>query len=236
MDIGALHAGEVHVWQLGLDAEADHVAQLAALLSEDELNKAAGFRAPLDRAHFQVAHGRVRQILAEYLSVPSREIRFETNQWGKPRIVCPVDCALHFNLAHSHRQMLLAVCRREVGVDIEHMRSGIDARGIAENYFSVEEIAVLGQAQDIGATFLRCWTAKEAVIKGVGMGLSLPLASFVTLADDQTLMRKVRVSPDGGTAADFHLYALDTGPEYFGALAVHADSGSTWRVIHRTRS
>jgi 4'-phosphopantetheinyl transferase len=57
---------------------------------------------------------------------------------------------------------------------------------LAERYFALEEIEALARVPEVekNAAFFRCWTRKEAVVKAVGDGLSMPLASFVIdLAD-----------------------------------------------------
>ena len=79
--------------------------------------------------------------------------------------------------------------------------------------------------------FYRCWTRKEAVIKAVGQGLSMPLDSFdVTLAPDVPAAL-TRIA--GGMAKDWHLTALDAGPGFMAALAMQ-NYGTPVQVRWRT--
>lgn len=82
---------------------------------------------------------------------------------------------------HSHELALYAVTRgREVGVDLEYMREDFASQEIARRFFSPCEVATLGAllAHLQAEAFFNCWTRKEAYIKAVSQGLSLPLDQF----------------------------------------------------------
>jgi 4'-phosphopantetheinyl transferase len=88
---------------------------------------------------------------------------------------------LRFNLAHTSELALVAVTRCcDVGVDIEQLRPVHHLESIARRYLHPAE------AKDILAAplelrhdaFLRYWTAKEAVIKAIGTGLTDSLGAF----------------------------------------------------------
>ena len=101
---------------------------------------------------------------------------------GKPALAGESDGnAIRFSVSHSHGVALYAVTRgREVGIDIERIRSNLAVAEIAERFFSRREIAMLRtlptEAQR--QAFFRCWTHKEAYIKARSEGLSLPLDQF----------------------------------------------------------
>jgi 4'-phosphopantetheinyl transferase len=68
----------------------------------------------------------------------------------------------------------------DVGVDVEALREIPDAVALAQRYFSPSEAAFVsgGGETEQAARFLACWTRKEAVVKGVGAGLLMPLDGF----------------------------------------------------------
>ncbi len=153
----------------------------AALLSADEHARAARFRFDIHRTRYSAARAALREILAEYLSVPARSIEFSFNPYGKPFVE-----GLHFNLSHSADLAVYAVSRtREVGIDVERLDTQFAAEQIPERFFTETEVAslrALPEHLQLEA-FFNCWTRKEAYVKARGLGLSLPLSSFdVTLA------------------------------------------------------
>jgi 4'-phosphopantetheinyl transferase len=116
------------------------------------------------------------------------------------------------------------VLGREVGVDLEELKPVADFAGIAERFFSPAEnralLALPAESRD--AAFFTCWTRKEAYIKAVGEGLSIPLDSFdVTLAPgDPPRLLATRAEPGGEMR--WSLHELHPGPGFVGALAVEA--------------
>ncbi len=63
-----------------------------------------------------------------------------------------------------------------------------DWREMAKRFFSRSEYIALEKLPDSEHTlaFLRCWTRKEAVVKALGEGLSVPLDSFEVASDART--------------------------------------------------
>jgi 4'-phosphopantetheinyl transferase len=138
---------------------------------------------------------------------------------GKP----PKKGGLTFNLSHSGRLGLVAVThRREIGVDIEEMRSDLSIKMIAERFFSRREIAMLAalpQARRLEG-FFNCWTRKEAFLKARGEGLGMPLNRFsVSLApDDPALLLEMQACPT--EVERWSLFGFQPAAGFVAALAV----------------
>jgi 4'-phosphopantetheinyl transferase len=177
----------IHVWRIFLDDAASCFQSLQQTLSHDELTKAERFHFQKDRTQFMVSRGALRAILSQYLDINPRTLRFDYNPYGKPSLIVEQGGdTLRFNLSHSHGIALIAITKnREIGVDIEHIDTDFPYKQIAERCFSPLENAVLRSLPEpiqIKA-FFTCWTRKEAYIKAVGKGLSIPLDCFdVTVA------------------------------------------------------
>jgi|SRR5690349_17497261 len=92
----------------------------------------------------------LRGILGRYLGLPADELRFERGRHGKPRLAEP-EGEIEFNLSHSGSLALVAVARREVGVDVERIRT---RRPV---------------------DFYRRWADREARVKYLGTGLTGPV-------------------------------------------------------------
>src|SRR5262249_13222897 len=91
------------------------------------------------------------------------------------------DISLTFNVSHSHELALIAVARiSNLGIDIERLREPEHCIDLARRYFAPSEYSVIEKAteRDRADLFVRAWTAKEAVIKSLGLGLSMPLNAF----------------------------------------------------------
>jgi len=177
-----LDDNEVHVWRSELDLSGAELGKLAKTLALDEQARAARFRFPRDRRRFIVARGVLREILARYLDRDPAKLQFCYAPFGKPALTSNSGGdGLRFNVSHSHGFGLYAVSfHRELGVDLECIRTNFPWEPIAERFFSPEEIEALysvprGLKYE---AFLNCWTRKEAFVKARGGGLSLRLDRF----------------------------------------------------------
>jgi 4'-phosphopantetheinyl transferase len=183
-----LGGGDVHVWRVRLDVPAPTVARLAASLPAEE--RAAGGRLAFDhlRRRFLVRRGALRRILAAYLGVPPEDVRLEQNEHGKPRLGAAfAGSGIRFSATHSEELALVAVARdRELGVDLERVRSLTTADAIADRWFARAErrhLQALPEADRLVA-FYAHWTLKEAFAKARGLGLTMPPRDFQEMSPD----------------------------------------------------
>lgn len=184
------------------------------VLSEEERGRAAAFLRDADRDRYLVAHLALRRELGARLGTGPAEVELT-------RARCPV-CGgphgrpsvagdpLHFSLSHAGDFVLLAFAQVAVGVDVE-VRPG--ASTTAETSGALhprerEELAAL-PVEERPAAFARCWTRKEAYLKGTGTGLGEdPSVTYVsTLA--------APASPPG-----WHLADLPVPPGHAAARAL----------------
>lgn len=179
-----LPADEVHVWLANLDSYP--ASDLKSFISSDEVKRAERFHFAKDRNHFIVARGLLRQLLAAYLKTAAVDLAFSYGAKQKPSLAGIEKGVLNFNLAHSHGRAAYAFSRnRELGIDLELIRENFGGAEIAQRFFSRSEIETLDTVPpELAAhAFFNCWTRKEAYIKAIGEGLSLPLDTFdVSLA------------------------------------------------------
>jgi len=216
---------EIHLWHRSLDVSPTGLTALESTCSPQEQHHAASFRFQRDAARYIAGRGLVRQILSEYLSVPPATIEFELGHSGKPRLSAARHATdLSFNYSRSGNELLLALsATHEVGVDIERRRGAVELFDIAVQHFSPIECQILRNCATPEETFFRCWTAKEAVVKAMGLGLSQPLNEFTTLIDERSLLSKVRVVHSAELFCDLALHSVQVGAGYCAALAVVID-------------
>lgn len=165
-----LTPGEVHLWRAELTSLAESARTLVAVLSEDELGRAARFRFEKDRHRFIVVHAALRHNLSGYTGTPAGALRFSCGTHGKPSLQPPL---LEFSLSHSHELALFAFATRPVGVDVEYLLRKLDFVAIARRYFSPEEAAAIAAGPPAwqAIAFFRSWTRREAFLKVTGRGL-----------------------------------------------------------------
>jgi 4'-phosphopantetheinyl transferase len=215
---------EAHVWLTELNLRPSLLENLKNTLSTDELARANRFHFEKDRHHFIAARGVLRMILGSYLKLNPNRLNFTYNTQGKPKIVNEMDYDyLKFNLSHSHGLALYAVTLgRELGIDIERVRTNLSFEKIAKRFFSPSEfkmLVALPPSERIEG-FFNCWTRKEAYIKAIGEGLSIPLDQFDVTLNPSDEAKILRIKGDPILASSWSLYPLIPAPGYVGALAV----------------
>ncbi len=125
-----------------------------------------------------------------------------------------------FEFSHSHSLALCAVaCEHELGIDLEYVREELDIEGIAQHVCSPGEIDKLRKlpVSDRAKAFFNCWTRKEALLKAIGKGLSVPMDRFeVSFAPDEPTALLGAGDMD---ASSWSLRELSPGPGYVAAIA-----------------
>jgi 4'-phosphopantetheinyl transferase len=220
--IGSLAADEVHVWRLDLDDAVETAVR--AVLSPDELARAARFHFERDRRRFVSARAALRHILGGYLGLPPARLAFVYSHHGKPSLPAPWS-ELRFNLSHSHRIGLCAVTAgHEVGVDVERLRPLEDVEGLAERVFSPRERAALRSLEggEKLRGFFTGWARKEAFIKALGEGLSHPLDRFDVPLTLGTPTRLERIDGDSVAAERWSLLPVAIDGGYSAAVVIQA--------------
>jgi 4'-phosphopantetheinyl transferase len=192
----------VRVWTVDLDQPRAVVDILRAFLDDTEVFAAADRRDDMMRDRYVVAHGATRSILGERLGVAPESVvlsrrcrRCGDPSHGKPEVVGPAGGGEHvaFSVSHSHALAAVAVVAdARVGIDIEVERPRVRLDALAARVLDSEAYAdwlEVDPAAQLGA-FLEQWTAKEAYLKAIGSGITVPL-------------RDVPVDPDGWTITGF---------------------------------
>lgn len=221
-----LESDAIHVWRASLDCESSVLHYLESLLAQDEQSRAARFIFQRDRNRFVAARGILRTILGAYIQRPAADLRFRYESEGKPALrLIEGEPSIRFNLSHSQDLAVYAVSnQREVGIDVEAIRSNIAEDEIAGRVFSAPELAEFHslppELQNLG--FFHCWTRKEAYIKARGSGMGIPLDSFeVSLTPGQPeVLRSV-------DSSRWSLRSLQPAPGYVGAVV---GEGKEWNL------
>src|SRR3954468_7305257 len=146
----------VEIWVVRLDPPESELRRLYGLLpGEDRARAGAPPFSPRKR-RYVARQGALREILARYAAVTPERLQLVRSNRGKP--ILPGD-GPHFSVSDSGDLALVAVARREVGVDVERVRRR-----------AASERAAIGTEP-----FFRDWTRLEAIGKARGSGLARPV-------------------------------------------------------------
>lgn len=207
-----------------LDVAPETVRSLAARLSDAERQRAERFALDRDCRRFIVARGRLRQLLAARLALPPESVELVYGPRGKPALASHfAGSGWRFNVSHSGEVAAYAFARgREVGIDVEAVRTLRDSDSIAARFFSRQENAAYRALdpceKDVG--FFNCWTRKEAFIKALGDGLYHPLDRFdVSLAPAEPA-RILRVEGTSGDECGWRLESFFPAAGFVGAVVI----------------
>lgn len=225
----------VHVWRAALDVPEGVRRRLHRTLDAGERERARRFRFERDRRRFVVARGVLRAVLARYRGGDPARLRFRYGGHGKPSLAPEGGSeagrdALRFNVSHSSGLALYAVaCEREVGIDLERLRTDLEIESLATRFFSAHELATFQAvpAPLRRAAFFDGWVRKEAYVKARGAGLSLPTDRFDVALAPGVPAALLRVHGEDGGAERWSIRALDPGPGYAAAVAAE---GHAWRL------
>lgn len=171
-----LKTDEIQLWILRWKELEHWVRQYQKILPEEERAYINRFRNHEDRMRSAVGKILIRKLLAQYMNIPEETVIISKGRYGKPYIDNEV--SVQFNISHSGKMVLAAVSGDIiVGIDIEKISQIPEYILLAENYFTVHEWKEIAAADSI-ELFYDYWTAKEAYVKAVGMGLGKNFRSF----------------------------------------------------------
>jgi 4'-phosphopantetheinyl transferase len=220
----------VTVWTVELDQPPAVVDALRAHLDDDEVRSAASRRDDTIRDRYVVAHGALRSILGAQLGVAPVAVVLDRRcrrcgdpAHGKPMVESDAlpDAELQFNLSHSGSVAVVAVVTgARVGVDVERLRPRAKLDALAARVLDSKDHADwldLPEDQQLRA-FLERWTAKEAYVKAIGAGITVPL-------------RDVPTEPEGWTVAGFDAPAGTVGRVAVEGYAIVRTTGWTPPVV-----
>jgi len=219
---------EVHLWTVRLESSESTFAPAFSWLSADEAERAGRFRFEKHRRAFVLGRAVLRALAANYLRIAPTDVSFTYGPKGKPALagaawpLSDTACSLRFNVSNSGDLAAYAFTLDcEIGVDVEHRRRMADIEAIARRFFAPAEVAeLMGLAEaDRPEGFFNCWTRKEAYIKAVGDGLSVPLNSFQVTLQPGVAARMVGLDGSAAAAERWTLHAFTPAPDYAGAIA-----------------
>ncbi len=210
---------DVHLWVARLEASENNFGLAFSWLSPDEVERADRFRFERHRSAFVLGRAVLRALIAGYLRMTPEEVSFTCGPKGKPALA---GAELSFNVSNSGDLAAYAFTLGcELGVDVEHRRRLLEIEGIARRFFASDEVIELMALSESERPegFFNCWTRKEAYIKAVGDGLSVPLDSFRVTLEPGVPARMVSLDGSAAAAERWTMHTFTPAPDFAGAIA-----------------
>ena len=209
-----------------------------SVLSDEERAQYGRFHFARDARDYAAAHALLRHSLSQHGDRAPDRWRFDKTSSGKPFLIDAGCFRAAFSLSHTHGMVACAVTTGAdagdgLGVDVECIDRDVDAANIAARFFAPAESAALAPLDDDARRerFFDLWTLKEALVKGLGVGMAMSLRSLAfTVGPDGTVRLDAPEDVDAN-AWQFGLFAPE--PRYRLAVAVRRSPSHIVEMIVR---
>jgi 4'-phosphopantetheinyl transferase len=195
-----------------------------SLLSPAEQAQAERIHHHQRRHSFLASRTLLRQWLSQVTEQPANSLTLATGPHGKPFLV--EDPTLQFNLSHGGDWLAIVLSdRHAVGIDIEPIQPRQRLVQLCRRYLSEAESRTVLSLPPVQAQtqFLRYWTCKEAYVKGLGVGLTIPLNTVdLTLPANPQPTEPQGIKAAQGLELGWKLYQWQPTPGHVAALALKA--------------
>ena len=209
----------VHVWTSPLNVDEHVMEDMLERLSPSEQKRVGALLEERAVRQYVISRAMQRQLLSRYVGGRPGDISFGIVAMGKPTLSKPNDIGLTFNTTHSGRLVVIAVtANRDVGVDVEQVRSVPRALKVAKRCYSPEEYEMLAATpgEKLDRAFLSIREKREGTAKARGDSVWRGLASWKNGELENTPRR-----------LDYRVEYLDLGAEFVGVVVARGDD---WRV------
>lgn len=214
----------------------DEKNRYARHLTEAEQERAEQFLFEKDRLNCLLSRVLLRLALSWYYpNVDARSWCIATDNNGKPYLdAAPDDHAIEFNISHSGQIVVCAITRvGPVGIDIETAKFMNDMEGFTRRFLAPEEFSSVKSVvfSERSKFFFRLWTLKEAYLKAIGLGLSIPLDSFCFDCGSLDLVR-IKLLYGTGLVCDWQFWQYFYG-EYEHPVAIAVNAQTPIKMVWR---
>jgi len=126
--------------------------------------------------------------------------------------------------------MLIALAQeQDVGIDLEQIRDKVEVLKLAERFYTpaeYQQVVRSGAGSDQARQFYRYWVAKEAVLKGQGVGLLSLQQCEIQYSRAQTSVATI-LSANAAMQSGWTIRWLNCGEGWQGAVSA---CGDNWAV------
>jgi 4'-phosphopantetheinyl transferase len=154
------------------------LAGARASMSPEEVERESRFLHAEDRRIYTFTRALVRLLLSSKTGLQPTSWRFTKNEFGRPEVCEPEPAReLRFNVSHTRRMIAIATAwHSDIGIDIESTNREIPWEASRLILSAAEELDIRRRPpHGRRRRFFQYWTLKEAYLKALGVGLTVPL-------------------------------------------------------------
>ena len=156
------------------------------ILNHEEVIRANRIKNAKASLLFTSSRSILRSVLGEFLGVAPRSVEICYGSFGKPFLSTKYNVRIQFNVSHAGEVAVIGIGRfGPIGVDVE-INSLCKLSEIASYFLHQEEIEYIASLphESVENKLLDLWTAKEALLKSIGIGLRIDPRSVIVNLDE----------------------------------------------------
>lgn len=185
--------------------------KLLSYLTEEEIIKSKDYKSEIAKINYLVSREILNLSLTGLLEKGINDLIVKRDKNNKPYLENTI--GLKFNISHTEGLVLLAISKREVGIDVEKINFKFEFKDILENCFTRDEIINIDNNI---ISFYRYWTAKEAYLKCDGIGLIRNLKEIEIISFENEFIK----INDSKRNTISRLKSLNHDDKYVGAICL----------------
>ena len=174
-----------------------------SLLDADEIEKGWRYHRRDDRLRSLYTRSLLRILIGKYTDKDPLSVRLARGKGNKPEL--KGDSGLHINATHSGSWILLAIGRRDVGIDVEEVKPDLALTDMIPTVFSDQEQQYVEFNGETMVRFYELWTRKEALVKAFGSGIDENFPHVPALNGYHTLETNKFATHGEWTVNSFHV-------------------------------
>lgn len=171
--------GKEEIFLFSVEKEASRLAELFSYLSFQERRVRRRISNRCHQRESILARGLLRELLGKKLGLSPKDVPISFTPEGKPVLegAYSPPTKIHFSVTHARGLIAIALSEgRPVGIDVECRERRMPRDHFVAAFFHPVEqgrMAEAGGEEERRTLFYQIWTAKEALLKALGIGLRM---------------------------------------------------------------
>ncbi|WP_165766623.1 4'-phosphopantetheinyl transferase family protein [Flavobacterium hercynium] len=207
-----LNTNDIIIYSVYIPHFMDLKSDLYLFLNSIEIKKVKRFYKEIDRNRFIIHRSVLKVILGAYTKLKVKNILLDYDFNKKPYLVSHP--WLHFNISHSENFAAIAISRKKVGIDIEHLSEDFKFSDLLPDVFEDDQRLIIQNATDKKNAFYTLWTRKEAFVKALGKGIDKDFKCIPCTDGQHTVDFKLIKNTQ-----NWQVRSFDLDEHYLGAIA-----------------